>query len=602
MHRQALWAPEARQVELVLHPGGTETTVALKPSAGGWWRDDAAWAEHGAEYGYRVDGGPVLPDPRSAWQPHGVHGPSRVFDPQVFSWSDHHWTGPQRGRGISGTVMYELHLGTFTEAGTFAAAIERLDHLLRLGVEVIQLMPVTGFAGRWGWGYDSVHTYAVHEPYGGPTGLQEFVDAAHGLGLGVSLDMVYNHLGPCGNYLSQFGPYFTEKYHTPWGPAINLDDQHSPAVRRWIIDNALRWFRDFHIDALRLDAVHELRDDSATHILAQLSDETRMLGESLGRKLDLIAESDLNDPRTIEPTTQDGLGMTAQWADDVHHALHAALTGERQGYYVDFGPLSVLATALTRVFYHDGRWSAFRGRSWGRSVHPERHRGHSFVAALQTHDQIGNRALGERLGHLITPGQQAIGAALLCTSSFTPMFFMGEEWASTTAWQFFTDFDEPELAEAVRQGRRKEFSAHGWPPDAIPDPQDPLTRDRSVLRWDELAHAPHARMFRWYQSLLALRRNYAQLRQDHLDQAVVDFSEADQWFSSRRGELRVVANFADHAQEVPLDREPVDVLLCWDPASTQLHDLSINLGPHGVAIVRTELSPDNQTQSVNHRH
>ncbi|MGL5828614.1 MAG: malto-oligosyltrehalose trehalohydrolase [Angustibacter sp.] len=591
MHRHAVWAPGAQRVELIVRPGDAETSTALHPSTGGWWRSDGAGAEHGTDYCYRVDGGPPLPDPRSPWQPAGVHGPSRVFDPDRFSWTDRDWTGPRHGRGALGAVLYELHIGTFTPEGTFAAAIKHLDHLVELGVDIIQLMPITAFAGKWGWGYDSVHAYAVHEPYGGPSGLQNFVNAAHGAGLGVSLDMVYNHLGPCGNYLGQFGPYFTDKYHTPWGPAINLDGPHSSAVRRWIIDNALRWFRDFHIDALRLDAVHELRDDSATHILAQLSEETSMLSQSLGRRLDLIAESDLNDPRTIEAASQDGLGMTAQWADDVHHAVHAALTGERQGYYVDFGSLEVLAQCLTRVFRHDGQWSTFRGRTWGRAVDPQRHRGHAFVVSLQTHDQVGNRALGERIDRLMTPGQQAIGAALICTSAFSPMLFMGEEWSATSPWQFFTDFDEPELAEAVRRGRRQEFAAHGWPPEAIPDPQDPRTRDRSVLRWDELRHAPHQRMFRWYQSLLALRRHHRELQEDSLANVSVEFSESDQWLVVARGDLRIAANLADSGQKIPLDGEPIDVVLCWDSTSTQLQDGSMHLGPHGVAIVRIEAGP-----------
>ncbi len=593
MHRHAVWAPQAESLELVLDPGtAAQSTNQLTHSGGGWWRLDGLWAEHGSDYAYRIDGGELLPDPRSAWQPNGVHGPSRVFDPQIFHWTDERWRGPQQGRGVRGAVLYELHLGTFTPEGTFAAAAAKLPHLIRLGVDLVQLMPVTGFPGRWGWGYDSVHTYAVHEPYGGPAGLQEFVAAAHDLGLGVGLDMVYNHLGPCGNYLPQFGPYFTDKYSTPWGPAVNIDGPDSSAVRRWIIDNALRWFRDFHIDALRLDAVHELRDASATHILAQLSEETRMLSAALGRPLDLIAESDLNDPRTIEPTAEDGLGMSAQWADDIHHALHAVLTGERQGYYFDFGSLAVLATTLTRVFRHAGNWSTFRNRNWGRPVDPTRHSGQAFVASLQTHDQIGNRATGERIGHLVTPAQQAIGAALLCTSAFTPMLFMGEEWSTTSPWQYFTDFDDPQLAAAVRDGRRREFTDHGWSAESVPDPQDPATRQRSVLRWDELAHANRARMFDWYRALLHLRRQHPELRDPQLAQVQVEFDEEEQWLTMRRADFLVVALFADQAAVVPLTAEPVDVLLCWDPATTALRTRSVALGAHGVAILRTDLSAE----------
>ncbi len=335
---------------------------------------------------------------------------------------------------------------------------ERLDHLVSLGVDVVELMPVAAFPGRWGWGYDGAHLGAVHDPYGGPAALQRFVDAAHAAGLGVCLDVVENHLGPTGNYLSRFGPYFTDRTETPWGSAVNLDGPGSEEVRRWILDRALGWFADFHVDCLRLDAVHELHDESSRPLLAQLSDETARLSAELGRPLGLVAESDLNDPRMIEPTSEGGLGLTAQWDDDVHHALHAALSGERQGYYVDFGALSTLAQAMTRVFVHDGGYSTFRGQDWGRPVDPRRHAGHRFLAYLQDHDQVGNRATGDRLSAGVPIGLLAAGAALVLCGPYTPMIFMGEEWAASTPWQFFTDFDEPELAEAVRTGRREEFA------------------------------------------------------------------------------------------------------------------------------------------------
>ncbi|MGL5858761.1 MAG: malto-oligosyltrehalose trehalohydrolase [Angustibacter sp.] len=619
MHRHAVWAPKAGRVDLVTAPGTPhETTEPLARSAGGWWRHDGPWAEHGTDYGFRLDGGDVTPDPRSAWQPVGVHGPSRVFDPEQHHWQDDGWRGVGHGAGLLGSVVYELHIGTFTDAGTLDAAVERLDHLVALGADVVELMPVAAFDGRWGWGYDGVHPSAVHEPYGGPAALQRFVDACHQRGLAVCLDVVYNHLGPSGNYLDRYGPYFTGA-HTPWGPGLNLDGDGNLAVRRWLIDGALRWFRDFHVDALRLDAVHELRDSSATHVLAQLADETRLLSQALGRPLELIAESDLNDPRMVEPTTQDGLGVQAQWADDVHHALHATLTGERQGYYVDFGPLSVLAHVLTRVFRHDGGWSTFRGRDWGRPVDPERHDGHRFVAYLQTHDQVGNRARGDRLSHLATPAQQAIGAALVMTSPFTPMIFMGEEWAASTPWQYFTDFADLQLGRAVSEGRRREFAAHGWEAadghddplgegtmedgqvargapgdenfggstDDVPDPQDPATRHRSVLQWDERRNGDHAWMLQWYHDLIALRRKRPELRSGDLAEITVRYDEDGGWLVVRRDRLRVVANLADQPQEVPLDAEPIDAVLCWDPASTTLRDRSVALGTHGVAILTT---------------
>jgi maltooligosyltrehalose trehalohydrolase len=589
MHRHAVWAPNARQVDLVIAPGSDhESAEPLARSEGGWWRHDGPWAGHGADYAFRVNDGDLTPDPRSAWQPAGVHGPSRVFDPDQYTWGDETWRGPRKGRGLLGGVLYELHVGTFTEAGTLDAATDRLDHLVALGVDVVELMPLAAFPGRWGWGYDGVHPAAVHEPYGGPPALQRFVDACHRRGLGVCLDVVYNHLGPSGNYLARFGPYFTDDHPTPWGQGLNLDADGNLAVRRWMIDSALRWFRDFHVDALRLDAVHELHDDSPTHVLAQLSDETRMLSRALERPLELIAESDRNDPRTVEPTSGDGLGMTAQWADDLHHALHATLTGERQGYYVDFGPLDVLAQTLSRVFRHDGGWSTFRCRDWGRPIDPARHDGRRFVGYLQTHDQVGNRALGERISRLLTPGQQAIGAALVLTCALTPMVFMGEEWAASTPWQYFTDLDDPELAEAVSRGRRAEFADHDWAGARVPDPQDPATRDRSVLRWDELQHADHGRMLDWYHSLISLRRKHGKLTDGRLGDVTVRFDERQGWLVVGRGSLRVVANLAGRSQHIPLDAEPVDAVLCWDPAATTLHEATVELGPHGAAVLSVE--------------
>ncbi|MGN6301931.1 MAG: malto-oligosyltrehalose trehalohydrolase [Angustibacter sp.] len=586
MHRFAVWAPGAEQVDLVTSPGPDEVRQPMVRSEGGWWRDDGPWAEHGTDYGYCVDGGPLTPDPRSAWQPDGVHGPSRVFDPERFEWRDDGWRGTRRGGGVLGAVVYELHVGTFTDEGTLDAAIAHLDDLAALGVDLVELMPVAAFEGRWGWGYDGVHPYAVHEPYGGPEALQRFVDAAHQRGLGVALDVVYNHLGPSGNYLARFGPYFTDDHHTPWGQALNLDGEGNLAVRRWMLDNALRWFRDFHVDALRLDAVHELKDDSPTHVLTQLADETLILSRALERPLDLIAESDLNDPRMVESSQADGMGMDAQWSDDLHHALHAALTGERQGYYADFGSLAVVRQCLTRVFRHDGGWSSFRGSDWGRPVDPDTHDGRRFLGYLQTHDQVGNRALGDRIGAVLTPGQQAIGAALVMTSAFTPMVFMGEEWAASTPWQYFTDFTDPELGAAVRDGRRREFAEHGWDAEEVPDPQDHATRDASVLRWDERRDGDHARMLAWYHDLIALRRKEKVLTDGQLREVSVDVDEDAEWLVMRRGDLRVVANLADQPQSVPLDAEPIDVVLAWDPAATSLRDTSVDLGAHGVAVVR----------------
>ena len=574
MHTFDVWAPTATTVELELPDPGS--VLPMQPGPDGCWSLDLPDAGHGTDYLFRVDGRAGRPDPRSAWQPDGVHGPSRVFDPARHAWRDAGWPG----RDAAGAVVYELHVGTFTAAGTLDAATERLDHLVALGVDLVELMPVCAFPGLHGWGYDGVAPYSVHQPYGGPAALQRFVDACHTRGLGVCLDVVHNHLGPEGNYLSDFGPYFTTRHHTPWGAAVNLDGDGSARVRRYLADSALRWFRDFHVDALRLDAVHALKDDSPRHFLAQLADETAGLAAELGRPLSLVAESDLNDPAVVEPTADGGRGMTAQWSDDVHHAVHAWLTGERQGYYADFGDGDVLARTLTRVFRHAGEWSAFRGRPWGRPVDPDRHPGHRFVAFLQSHDQVGNRARGDRIGHALSPAALAAGAALLLTSAFTPMLFMGEEWGASTPWQYFCDFTDPDLAKAVTEGRYAEFAAHGWAEGDVPDPQDPATRAASVLRWQEAGTGRHAELLRWYTDLLALRRREPDLQADRLAEVRVE-ATADRAVV-RRGSLLVAVNLAG---EPFVPEPPVEaVLLAWGTAEAAAGRLL--LGPRSVAVAR----------------
>ena len=576
MHTFRVWVPEATNVDLVLRDG----VLPMRFAEGGWWERQVAEAHHGTDYAYSVDGSDPLPDPRSPWQPDGVHGFSRVFEADRFEWTDDSWTG----RDVRGAVFYELHLGTFTLEGTLDAAAEHLDYLAVLGVEVVSLLPVAAFPGVHGWGYDGVDLYAVHAPYGGPEALQRFVDRCHDAGLAVCLDVVYNHLGPSGNYLSSFGPYFTTRHSTPWGPAVNLDDAGSAEVRRWICDNALRWFRDFHIDVLRLDAVHALVDDSPTHLLQQLSTETAELAKDLGRPLGLVAESDLNDPRTVEPVSTGGMGMTAQWSDDFHHALHSLLTRERFGYYVDFGHPAVFAKTLTRVFLHDGSYSTFRGKDWGRPVDPRSHRGGEFLAYTSNHDQIGNRALGDRPN--LTPGQLAIGAALVLTSPYTPMLFMGEEWGASTPWRFFTDFSddtEPGLADAVRTGRRHEFAEFGWDADEIPDPQDPQTWRSSVLDWSEPDEAPHRELLAWYRHLLTFRSRMPELRDDRLASVGVAFDAAGAWLVVSRGSLRVVANLGGADAVVPLAELPKYLVMSF--AGGDLTTGGVWLPGHGVAIV-----------------
>jgi maltooligosyltrehalose trehalohydrolase len=544
-------------VDLVLpRPGERARTVPLGRAAGGWWRADAA-LPHGTDYWFSLDGRAPRPDPRSPWQPHGVHGPSRTFDPGRFGWTDAAWGG----RDVRGGVVYELHVGTFTPEGTLDAAVGRLDHLVRLGVDMVELMPVAAFPGRHGWGYDGVALYAVHEPYGGPAALQRFVDAAHGRGLAVGLDVVHNHLGPSGNYLGEFGPYFTERHHTPWGAAVNLDGPDAAGVRAFVVDNALRWLRDFHLDALRLDAVHALVDDSPRHVLAELSDAVAALAADVGRPLSLVAESDRNDPLTVTPTAEGGLGMTAQWADDVHHAIHAFLTGERHGYYVDFGSPQSLAKAMTSVFVHDGGWSTFRGRRWGCPV-PRAVDGHRFVVFASDHDQVGNRALGDRPSGRLDAGGLAIAAALVLCSPFTPMLFMGEEWGAGTPWLFFTDHEEPELAEAVRRGRTAEFAGHGWSElyggaVEVPDPQAASTVAASRLDWDEPAAPGHARLLAWYRELVALRRRVPALASG--DRAATRLETGRGWMVLWRGAVAVTFALADEPCDVPV--ADVDVVL-----------------------------------------
>ncbi|KQY24978.1 malto-oligosyltrehalose trehalohydrolase [Cellulomonas sp. Root485] len=572
-----VWAPTAARVDVVV--GDEHRPLRAE---GDWWVGDDD-LPHGTDYAFSVDGGPPRPDPRSAWQPHGVHGASRVYDPGTHPWSDDGWSGVD----VRGHVTYELHVGTFSDEGTLTSAIEHLDELVSLGVDLVELMPVAPFSGVHGWGYDGVATFAVHEPYGGPAGLQAFVDAAHSRGVGVCLDVVHNHLGPSGNYLGDFGPYFTDAHQTPWGSAINLDGPGSEEVRRWVCDSALRWFRDFHVDALRLDAVHALIDLSDRHVLSQLSDEVAALAAALGRRLSLVAESDLNDPISVTPTADGGWGMTAQWDDDVHHAIHALVTGERHGYYGDFGSPEVLRKALTGVFVHDGEMSTFRGRRWGRPVPPGTD-GHRFVVAASTHDQVGNRALGDRPSARLDPGRVAAEAALVLLSPFSPMLFMGEEWGTRTPWQFFTDHPEPDLAAAVRDGRRREFGGHGWDvlyggDIEVPDPQDPATFRASILDRTELddpAHPEHARLRDWYRSLIALRRTVPDLASGDLSATDLVWggaSERDQddvpwdgWLVLHRGTARVVINLSGEEAAVPVHTDgPVDVVAAWDPASVE---------------------------------
>jgi maltooligosyltrehalose trehalohydrolase len=574
-----VWAPEKVQVTLQL--AGRGLVMERDPSRDGWWIVDADAAD-GDLYGYALDGGPVRPDPRSRRQPTGPDGLSAVDSPDTY-----HWRTQWPGRALPGAVFYELHIGTYTPEGTFDAAARRLDHLAGLGVTHIELMPVCPFPGRHGWGYDGVSLWAVHEPYGGPEGMKRFVDAAHAHGIGVVLDVVHNHLGPSGNYLPAFGPYFTDTHHTPWGSAVNLDAPGSDEVRAYLLGSALAWLRDYRLDGLRLDAIHALADNRALTFLEELSEATDTLGAELGRPLFLIAESDRCDPRTTTPRTKGGLGLHAQWNDDFHHALHTTLTGESQGCYGDFAraPLSALAKTLTRVFFHDGTYSSFRGRTHGRPVHRTSTPAHRFLGYAQTHDQVGNRALGDRLSSTLAPGLLACAAALVLTGPFTPMLFMGEEWGARTPWQFFTDHTDPELAEAVSNGRRREFAEHGWAEQEVPDPQSPATRARSCLDWAEPEHGPHARLLAWYRELVALRRTQPDLVDEDLTAVKVTFDEQARWLAFRRGDLRVAVNLGKDVAEIPLHGHDARVLAAWVPVQPPGDDGLLSLPPASCAVL-----------------
>ncbi|MFB7273872.1 malto-oligosyltrehalose trehalohydrolase [Streptomyces sp. NPDC056244] len=555
------------------------------PDRDGWWTAEAPAAD-GTRYGFALDGGPVLPDPRSRRQPDGPDGPSAVVDQTAYRWRTA-W----QGRDLPGAVLYELHIGTFTREGTFDAAAELLAPLAELGITHVEVMPVCPFPGTHGWGYEGVSPWAVHEPYGGPEAFKRFVDTAHGLGLGVVLDVVHNHLGPSGNHLPHFGPYFTDTHRTPWGAAVNLDAPGSDEVRAYLLGSALAWLRDFQLDGLRLDAVHALADRRALTFLEELSAAVDALSAELGRPLFLIAESDLGDPRTTTPRAEGGLGLHAQWNDDFHHALHTALTGESQGYYADFArePLAALAKTLTRVFFHDGTYSSFRGRTHGRPLDRTRTPAHRFLCYAQTHDQIGNRALGDRLSATLSPGLLACAALLVLTAPCTPMLFMGEEWGAATPWQFFTDHSDPVLAEAVRTGRRREFAAHGWAAEEIPDPQDPATREQSCLDRSETGKEPHARLLAWHRELIALRRNQPDLSDPDLAATKVAYDEEARWLAYRRGDLRIAVNFSGEPALIPLgggrNRGGGRVLAAWEPVGPPDADGVLRLPPESGVVL-----------------
>jgi maltooligosyltrehalose trehalohydrolase len=530
----SVWAPAAKCVELVTN----QMRRTMQPLPQGYWQievPDAALAEG---YKYSLDGGLPVPDPRSAWQPDGVHGASHPL-PALRN------AGTFNAKPLEHAVIYEMHVGTFTPQGTYAAARGKLEHLATLGVTHLELMPLASFPGKRGWGYDGVDLFAPFPPYGTPQQLAEFIDDCHARGIAVILDVVYNHFGPDGNYLGMFAPYFTDRYKTGWGTALNYDGAGSDGVRRFVIDNALMWLRDYGFDGLRLDAVHAIFSFEAVHLLEELAQAVRTLSEQSGRQLILIAESDLNDPRLVRPEARGGYGLDAQWVDDFHHAIHRFFTGETDGYYADFQGLEDVAAALRDGYVYQGQYSSHRGRRHGRAptgVLPQQ-----FVVSAQNHDQIGNRAQGERLSMLLEPWQLKAVATLLLLSPFVPMLFQGEEWGTKTPFLYFTDHENVELGRLVAEGRAKEFSSFSWQGE-VPNPQSLETFERSQLDWDELSLPQHAELFDWHRRLIAARG----LKKPGKAKAAVKFDQDKQWLRFTHQGVVAVFNFSPHAQRVPL--------------------------------------------------
>ncbi len=576
MHRFEIWAPKAQKLAVKVDGATFPMATHRRP---GWWFVEVMDAGDNSDYGFLIDDDPMCyPDPRSQWQPNGVHGVSRIYGHSAFQWDDVNF----QATPLASALIYELHVGTFTSEGTLDAAIHKLSYLAELGITHVELMPVASFAGRHGWGYDGVSLFAVHEPYGGPDALKRFVNAAHRHGLAVLLDVVYNHFGPVGNYTGKFGPYTTDAHHTPWGGAVNLEGAWSREVRRFFCDNALMWLRDFHIDGLRLDAVHAFVDRSAIHFLEQIASEVEALSAALGKRLVVIAESDLNDPRVVTSREANGLGNDAQWSDDFHHALFAVLTpGNATGYYADFGLMGQLAKALQQVFVYDGLYSSYRKRIHGRPVGALSR--HKFLGYIQNHDQVGNRAVGDRIGAIAGFDRAKVAAALVLTSPFVPMIFQGEEWAASSPFQYFADHDDAEMKRAVSEGRKREFAAFGWNPDEIPDPESAETFQRSKLDWAETQEPDHAEMLAWYRELMGLRRSTPSLNDGDPRQLRVFYDEQESWIRVERGTISVMANLGKAQRKFLIPK--LGRIRLASRGGVQIDDESVHVPPDSVVIV-----------------
>lgn len=594
--RFLVWAPFADEAEVHIF-GPSDPVVRLENVSAGYFYTTVTGIGPRTRYKYRLNGKIEIPDPAARSQPNGVHGPSEIVGTE-FDWQDTAWTGIP----LIDYILYELHIGTFTSEGTFDSAIPQLDYLRDLGVTAVELMPVAQFPGARNWGYDGVYPFAVQNSYGGAAGLKRFVNAAHRKGLAVALDVVYNHMGPEGNYLNLFGPYFTDRYKTPWGLAVNFDGEGSAGVRRFVVENALEWVTEFHIDALRLDAVHAIFDASSPHILQELAEAVHARGTELGRSIHVIAESDLNDTRLVDPVQDGGYGVDAQWSDDFHHALHGLLTRERAGYYQDFGGIRDLAKAFGEGFVYSGQYSSFRGAPHGTSsTHVPAQK---FVVCSQNHDQIGNRMLGERFSRLLEYEQLKLAGGVLVLSPFLPMLFMGQEYAEPAAFLYFVSHSDPDLIEAVRRGRRREFEAFSWQGE-VPDPQAVDTFERSRLDHTLRESARHRVLLDFYTELIRMRKSLPALKNLAKDPAaVLAFEDESLLVVNRRtgmdhvllvfyfGERKTSVTLASDGSAWQKELDSSDSR--WlgpgsevpDKIKSGAHSLHLRLNPHSVCVLR----------------
>lgn len=593
-----VWAPGSNDVSVKIVSAGATAEIPLNKDPMGYFEGVAKGVRPGDLYFYVLDHDHRYPDPASRFQPNGVHGASQVVDPAEFLWEDTGW----KGISLKDFIIYEMHIGTFTKEGTFGAVIPLLDSLVDLGITAVELMPVAQFPGHRNWGYDGVYPFAPQNSYGGPTGLKELINSAHKKGLAVILDVVYNHLGPEGNYLGHYAPYFTDRYRTPWGDAINFDGPHSDEVRRFFIDNAIYWIEEFHVDGLRLDAVHGIFDFSALHFLRELRDCVRLQAERMGREIPVIAESDLNDVRVINPPEIGGHGLDAQWDDDFHHALHTLVTDERMGYYADFGKPAQLEKVFREGFAYTGQYSRFRKRRHGNS--PKGRPSSQFIVFSQSHDQVGNRMAGDRTSLTLSFEQLKLAAGVVIFSPFVPLIFMGEEYGETAPFRYFTSHSDNDLGRAVRQGREKEFASFKWNGE-VPDPQDEKTFIDSRLNRHLFREGTHGILFTFYRELIGLRKDIPVLR-DPVNENMEATTLDDKAFYVRRwvsgDEVFILYNFGGDTlrSSLQLHREKWEKVLessakQWggggehapEIIDRQDGSLPLVLAPHSFALYRT---------------